>query len=113
MHNDHHTASFPQRPSQPLGYAMEKAVASKKANTASPVTPSVEQRRTANATELERVRGIEEQLRVRKRDILRSDTEGNRLYAMTLPHTMRRWPKPQQKRTRSQARSRRRTTQLL
>ena len=84
MHNDHHTASFPQRPSQPLGYAMEKAVASKKANTASPVTPSVEQRRTANATELERVRGIEEQLRVRKRDILRSDTEGNRLYAIDL-----------------------------
>ena len=83
-HNDHRTTSFLQRPNQPVGYAMEKAAISKKVNVASAVTPSVEQRRAANATELARLHAIEEQLRLRKRDLLHSDTEGNRVYAVDL-----------------------------
>ena len=63
---------------------MEKAATSKNANVFSPVTPSVEQRRAANAKELERLHGLDEQLRLRKRDLLRSDTEGNRVYAVDL-----------------------------
>jgi hypothetical protein len=42
------------------------------------------ERRTANATELERLRGIEAELKLRKRDLLHSDTEGNRVYAIDL-----------------------------
>jgi hypothetical protein len=83
-YNSHRTTSFPPRPNQPVGYAMEQAATSKKVNVASAVTPSAEQRRAANATELERLRGVEEQLRLRKRDLLHSDTEGNRLYAVDL-----------------------------
>jgi hypothetical protein len=44
----------------------------------------LEQRRAANATELERLRGIEAELKLRKRDLLHSDTEGNRIYAIDL-----------------------------
>jgi hypothetical protein len=42
------------------------------------------QRRAANAKELERLREVEEQLKLRKRDLLHSDTQGNRLYAIDL-----------------------------
>jgi hypothetical protein len=85
MHNDHRTTSFPQRPNQPVGYAMEKPVPSKKTNAAAVApTPTLNQRRAANATELERLRGLEEQLRLHKRDLLHSDTEGNRVYAIDL-----------------------------
>ena len=47
-------------------------------------TPTLEQRRATNAKELERLHGVEEQLKLRKRDLLHSDTEGNRLYAIDL-----------------------------
>jgi hypothetical protein len=84
-HNGHRTTSFPQRPNQPVGYAMEKPVPSKKTTAAAVApTPTLNQRRAANATELERLRGLEEQLRLRKRDLLHSDTEGNRVYAIDL-----------------------------
>jgi hypothetical protein len=84
-HNGHRTTSSPQRPNQPVGYAMEKPVASKKTTAAAVApTPTLNQRRAANATELERLRGLEEQLRLCKRDLLHSDTEGNRLYAVDL-----------------------------
>jgi hypothetical protein len=83
MHNGHRTTSIPQRPNQPVGYAMEKAVASKKTNAvAAAPTPSLEQRRAANLTELERLRGVEAELKLRKRDLLHSDTEGNRIYTI-------------------------------
>jgi hypothetical protein len=44
----------------------------------------VAQRRAANATEFERLQGLEAELKLRKRDLLHSDTEGNRLYAIDL-----------------------------
>ena len=62
---------------------MEKAVPSKKTNAvAAAPTPSLEQRRAANLTELERLRGVEAELKLRKRDLLHSDTEGNRMYTI-------------------------------
>jgi hypothetical protein len=64
---------------------MEKPVCSKKTNSVSAApTPSVAQRRAASATELERLHGLEAELKLRKRDLLHSDTEGNRLYAIDL-----------------------------
>ena len=61
---------------------MEKPVSSKKTNSVSAApTPSVAQRRAANATELER---LDAELKLRKRDLLHSDAEGNRLYAIDL-----------------------------
>jgi hypothetical protein len=85
LYNDHSTSSSPQWLKQPVGYAMEKTVTSKKTNPAAAApTPTREQRRTANAKEFDRLRGLEEQLRLRKRDLLHSDTEGNRVYAIDL-----------------------------
>ena len=71
---------------QTVGYAMEKPGASKKmTSTPTPApTPSLAERRAANATELERLRGVEAELTLRKRDLLHSDTEGNRVYAVDL-----------------------------
>jgi len=79
------TTLFSPQAKQTVGYAMEKPVPSKKTNAAAAApTPSLEQRRAANATELERLRGVEEKLKLRKRDLLHSDTEGNRVYAIDL-----------------------------
>ena len=63
---------------------MEKPGSLKSAKVAARVTPSLEQRHAVNVTEFERLRGLEEQLRLRKRDLLHSDTEGNRVYAIDL-----------------------------
>ena len=65
---------------------MEKPGTSKQvAGTPTPApTPTLEQRRAANATELERLRGVEAELKLRKRDLLHSDSEGNRIYAIDL-----------------------------
>jgi hypothetical protein len=80
-----HTTFFAPQTRQPVGYAMEKPVLSKKTNSVSAApTSSVAQRRAANATELERLHGLEAELKLRKRDLLHSDTEGNRLYAIDL-----------------------------
>src|SRR5207253_9536389 len=73
-----------RQPKQAVGYAMEKSGSSKKTNVAAPVTPGVEQRRAANATELARLHEVGEELKFRKRDLLHSDTEGNRVYAIDL-----------------------------
>jgi hypothetical protein len=62
---------------------MEKPVPSKKTNPAA-AAPILGQRRAANVKELERLHGVEEQLKLRKRDLLHSDSEGNRLYAIDL-----------------------------
>jgi hypothetical protein len=81
----HRTTLFAPQGKQTFGYAMEKPMPSKKTNPAAAApTPTLEQRRAANAIELERLRGVEEQLKLRKRDLLHSDTEGNRLYAIDL-----------------------------
>lgn len=82
----HPTAASPRLSKQTVGYAMEKPGASKKV-TATPMpapTPTGVQRRAANATELERLRGVEAELKLRKRDLLHSDTEGNRVYTIDL-----------------------------
>ena len=76
------TAVSPRLSKQTVGYAMEKPGASKNPNAAP--TPALQQRRAANATELERLSGVEAELKLRKRDLLHSDTEGNRVYAIDL-----------------------------
>ena len=79
----HRTTLFAPQMKQAVGYAMEKGAASKKTNpSAAAPTPTLDQRRAANTRELERLRGVDEQLKLRKRDLLHSNTEGNRLYAI-------------------------------
>jgi hypothetical protein len=80
----HPTAASPRRSKQTVGYAMEKPDTKLGATPAPAPTPTFETRRAANATELERLRGIEAELKLRKRDLLHSDTEGNRAYAIDL-----------------------------
>jgi hypothetical protein len=78
------TKATPRLSKQPVGYAMEKP-GRKVAGTAMPAPiPTLADRRAANATELERLRGVEAELKLRKRDLLHSDTEGNRVYAIDL-----------------------------
>jgi hypothetical protein len=86
MSKIHPTAASPRLSKETVGYAMEKSGASKKvAGTPTPgPTPNLAERRAANATELERLRGVEAELKLRKRDLLHSDTEGNRVYAIDL-----------------------------
>jgi hypothetical protein len=55
------------------GFGTEKA-------DAAPNKTSVEDRRTANDREFQRLRQMSEELRVRKRDLLNSDTEGAKAY---------------------------------
>jgi hypothetical protein len=79
----HRTTLFAPQAKQTVGYAMEKPVPSKKTNSAA-AAPTLDQRCAANAKELERLRDVNEQLRLRKRDLLHSDSEGNRVYAIDL-----------------------------
>ena len=80
----HPRAASPRLSKQTVGYAMEKP-GTKVAGTPTPApTPTLAERRAANATELERLRGVESELKLRKRDLLHSDTEGNRVYAIDL-----------------------------
>jgi len=58
-----------------VGYAIEKTKA------APQPTPSLELRRAVNTQDFESLRKWAEQLRLRKRDLLHSDIEGNRQYA--------------------------------
>jgi hypothetical protein len=84
MHKAHLMTLFVPQPKQPFGYAMENLIVSQKRSATPVPTPSLEQRRVANATELERLDEIQQKLRLRKRDLLHSDTEGNRIYAVDL-----------------------------
>ena len=80
----HPAAASSRLSKQTVGYAMEKPGA-KIAGTPTPApTLTLEQRRAANATELERLRGVETDLKLRKRDLLHSDVEGNRVFAIDL-----------------------------
>jgi hypothetical protein len=80
----HPTAASPRLSKQTVGYAMEKP-GTKVAGTPTPgPTPMLAERRAANETELERLRGLEAELKLRKRDLLHSDNEGNRVYAIDL-----------------------------
>jgi hypothetical protein len=80
----HPTAASPPLSKQTVGYAVEKPD-TKVAGTSMPApTPTLAERRAANATEFARLHEVEEQLRLRKRDLLHSDTEGNRVFAIDL-----------------------------
>jgi hypothetical protein len=68
-----------------LHYGLEKPAAGAKRTpgAAGPqveLTPSLDDRRAANTREFERLRAWNEALRVRKRDLLHSDTNGNIAY---------------------------------
>ena len=80
------TAASPRVSKQTVGYALEKPGSSKRVSaTPTPVpTGTLTERRAAITTELERLRGVEAELRLRKRDLLHSDTERNRVYAIDL-----------------------------
>ena len=80
-----HLAPKPAVVAKPVSYALEKPVALKKKKTASgepqvELTPNVDERRAINLRELEELRSWGETLRLRKRDLLRSDLEGNIVY---------------------------------
>jgi hypothetical protein len=64
--------TFPPPSSQQIAYAMGKRA------------PSLEERRAANAKEFERLSKLGEELRLRKRDLLHSDVQGNRAYVVDL-----------------------------
>jgi hypothetical protein len=73
----------------PIHFALEAKPSPKanKAKGASPVpgpsvqlAPTAEERRAANFQEFQRLRVWNDALRLKKRDLLHSDTEGNRLY---------------------------------
>jgi hypothetical protein len=80
----HSTAASPRLSKQTVGYAMEKPGTKVAGTPAAAPTPTLEKRRADNATELERLRGAEAELKLRKRDLLHSDVEGNRVYAIDL-----------------------------
>ena len=75
-HKDFKVTSPELRPA--VGYATEKTAPKPAA------TPSLELQRAVNAQDFESLRKWAEQLRLRKRDLLHSDTEGNRQYAADL-----------------------------
>jgi hypothetical protein len=67
------------------GYALEKPRPSHKSdNGLFRSAPTIEQRRAANAREFERLASQDKELKLRKRDLLRSDVEGNASYARNL-----------------------------
>jgi hypothetical protein len=70
-----------------MGYAIEKPVATHKSNNGLGFLksgPTIEERRAANAREFERLAVKDKELKRRKRDLLRSDVEGNSRYARDL-----------------------------
>jgi hypothetical protein len=75
-------------PSGSFFYAWEsRNAANKKSKSSGPtvdVQPSIEERRSANFREFQRLQAWSEALKLRKRDLLHSDTEGNRLYQIEL-----------------------------
>ena len=82
----HKTSSTAATPA--TGYALEKPAPSNKSNTGLGSFfrsgPTIEQRRVANAREFERLAIKDKELKLRKRDLLRSDVEGNSAFARDL-----------------------------
>lgn len=77
----------PSNPGRPKGYALEKPAPAKSSSLISSVFhtgPSVEQRKVANAKELERLTLKDKELKLRKRDLLRSDVQGQAAYERDL-----------------------------
>ena len=74
-------------PMPATGYALEKPQPSHKNNSGFALfrsDPTIEERRVANAREFERLASKDKELKLRKRDLLRSDVEGNASYARDL-----------------------------
>jgi hypothetical protein len=73
---------------QPVHYGLEVRGRSRKGkNSAGPIVetaPSLEERRAENFREFQRLNAWSEDLKLRKRDLLRSDDEGNRAYNLEL-----------------------------
>jgi hypothetical protein len=80
----HPKAASPRLSRQTTGYAMEKPSTNVTGTPTPAPTPALAERRAANATEMERLSAVEAELKLRKRDLLHSDTEGNRVYAIDL-----------------------------
>jgi hypothetical protein len=74
QHQFFHQPQVPSAPAQ--HYALEKV--------SQPAKTNLEERRAANAREFERLQALNEKLRVQKRDLLHSDTEGNLVYNIQL-----------------------------
>lgn len=77
----------PPAPSNPKGYAVEKPAPAKSSSGSGSFLksvlrtgPSVEDRKAANAKELERLAEKDKELKTRKRDLLRSDVQGQAAY---------------------------------
>jgi hypothetical protein len=70
----------------PPQYAMEISPLAKQRGPTIETTPNVSERRAMNAREFERLRTWNEQLRLHKRDLLRSDEEGNRAFSIDMAH---------------------------
>lgn len=69
---------------QTLGYGSEKRKASGGQGPVVQTAPTIEERRASNAQEFEHLRVWGEALRLKKRDLLHSDTAGNVAYAAEL-----------------------------
>lgn len=78
-----------QPPPAAVGYALEAPLRGTKRSPDLPgpqveLSPTMAERQAANAAEFERLRAWNEKLRLQKRDLLHSDTEGNRAYNLDL-----------------------------
>jgi hypothetical protein len=83
----HHLSKVTSISLQPAGYAIEKpAVGGKPAGPGPKIelTPNLDDRRAVNTEEFDRLRTWAEKLRLKKRDLLHSDTEGNLAYTAEL-----------------------------
>lgn len=80
-YKDRHVRSASTASGQLVHYAIEKRPAP---TPPPPPPPTLEERIVANAKEIERLRAVGEALRLRKRDLLHSDVEGNRIYIVDL-----------------------------
>jgi hypothetical protein len=83
------TRSYSQKTPVPAtGYALEKPRPSHKSSNGLAGVfrsgPTIEQRRVANARDFERLAIKDKELKLRKRDLLRSDVEGNASYVRDL-----------------------------
>lgn len=81
--------TLPPPSARAYGYALEPSVQRMKTvgNSTGPkveLSPTIADRQAANAAEFERLRAWSERLRLKKRDLLHSDTEGNRSYQVEL-----------------------------
>jgi hypothetical protein len=85
----HHLSKATQAGSaQPAHYGLEThkphGKPSKSSGPVVELTPNIEDRRTANFREFQRLYAWNEALKLRKRDLLHSDAEGNRAYDLEL-----------------------------